>query len=191
MSTLKAKFQINAYAGGWGNITGNIQNQTDLQEELSSISGGLSEDINALDNKYDSITGALDDKIDGVDNKLDGVDDKIDTHISNKSNPHSVTKSQVGLGNADNTSDLNKPISNATQNALNTKQATITGAASTITTNDLTASRVLISNSSGKVAVSGITSTELNYLDNVTGDIQTQLNNKLQAEDYGTIVINI
>ena len=45
----------------------------------------------------------------------------VDSHIVNKANPHEVTKFQVGLGNVDNTSDLNKPISTATQNALNTK----------------------------------------------------------------------
>lgn len=39
---------------------------------------------------------------------------QIDTHIANTSNPHNVTKSQVGLGNVDNTSDLDKPVSNAT-----------------------------------------------------------------------------
>lgn len=43
---------------------------------------------------------------------------QIDTHIADTSNPHAVTKSQVGLGNADNTSDINKPISTATQTAL-------------------------------------------------------------------------
>ncbi len=43
------------------------------------------------------------------------------SHLSNKSNPHVVTKSQVGLGNCDNTSDANKPVSTATQNALNLK----------------------------------------------------------------------
>ena len=42
-------------------------------------------------------------------------------HLSNISNPHSVTKSQVGLGNVDNTSDINKPISDATATALNNK----------------------------------------------------------------------
>ena len=42
-------------------------------------------------------------------------------HLSNTSNPHNVTKSQVGLGNVDNTSDANKPISTATQTALNLK----------------------------------------------------------------------
>ncbi|GBR75601.1 phage tail fiber protein [Candidatus Termititenax persephonae] len=44
-------------------------------------------------------------------------------HTSNKNNPHGVTKAQVGLGSADNTSDANKPISTATQTALNGKQA--------------------------------------------------------------------
>lgn len=42
-------------------------------------------------------------------------------HISLTNNPHSVNKSDVGLNNADNTSDFNKPISIATQNALNLK----------------------------------------------------------------------
>ena len=42
-------------------------------------------------------------------------------HTSNTNNPHGVTKAQVGLGNVDNTSDVNKPISTATQNALNLK----------------------------------------------------------------------
>jgi len=46
---------------------------------------------------------------------------QIDSHIASTSNPHPVTKSQVGLGNVDNTSDLNKPISTATQTALNNK----------------------------------------------------------------------
>lgn len=42
-------------------------------------------------------------------------------HIANKSNPHGVTKSQIGLGNVDNTSDANKPVSTAQQAALNLK----------------------------------------------------------------------
>jgi hypothetical protein len=47
------------------------------------------------------------------------------------------------------------------QSALDGKQATITGAATTIDTEDLTASRALVSDGSGKVAVSDVTSTEL------------------------------
>ena len=45
----------------------------------------------------------------------------LTAHTSNKTNPHEVTKSQIGLGNVDNTSDLNKPISTATQTELNKK----------------------------------------------------------------------
>ena len=47
----------------------------------------------------------------------------ISTHVADRQNPHEVTKAQVGLGNVDNTSDLDKPISTATQTALNEKAA--------------------------------------------------------------------
>ena len=70
----------------------------------------------------------------------------------------------------------------------------ITGAISNIITNNLTASRALVSDVNGKVTVSAVTSTELGYLDGVTSAIQTQLNNKvtavsgkgLSANDYTT-----
>ena len=45
----------------------------------------------------------------------------IATHVADRQNPHEVTKAQVGLGNVDNTSDLDKPISTSTQSALDTK----------------------------------------------------------------------
>ena len=47
---------------------------------------------------------------------------ELTAHTGNTSNPHSVTKVQVGLGNVDNTSDTNKPVSTAQQAALNLKQ---------------------------------------------------------------------
>lgn len=43
------------------------------------------------------------------------------SHLADKNNPHSVTKSQVGLGNVDDTSDADKPISTATKTALDGK----------------------------------------------------------------------
>jgi hypothetical protein len=46
----------------------------------------------------------------------------ITGHISDTANPHGVTKAQVGLGLADNTTDASKPISTLTQAALDTKQ---------------------------------------------------------------------
>lgn len=47
--------------------------------------------------------------------------DKVNSHVENKANPHSVTKAQVGLDRVNNTSDAEKPISTATQSALDTK----------------------------------------------------------------------
>lgn len=76
---------------------------------------GLSVATNAVIAATDSVLVAL--------GKLQA---QITSHIANTSNPHSVTKSQVGLGNVDNTSDANKPVSTATQTALNAKENTIT-----------------------------------------------------------------
>ena len=45
--------------------------------------------------------------------------DEFREHTDSKSNPHRVTKEQIGLSNVDNTSDMDKPISNKTQIALN------------------------------------------------------------------------
>jgi Cu/Ag efflux protein CusF/frataxin-like iron-binding protein CyaY len=59
----------------------------------------------------------------------------LTAHTGNTSNPHGVTKAQVGLGNVDNTADANKPVSTATQMALDGKftQRTITGTANQVT----------------------------------------------------------
>lgn len=56
----------------------------------------------------------------------------IANHIADKTNPHSVTKAQVGLGNVDNTSDLSKPVSTATQSAINTKATDIIESVNTL-----------------------------------------------------------
>ena len=53
-----------------------------------------------------------------VDTSSQGVQDKLDTHVSAKDNPHKVTKEQVGLGNVDNTADIDKSVSNATKSAI-------------------------------------------------------------------------
>lgn len=58
------------------------------------------------------------------------------------------------------------------------RQATITGAATTITSANLTVSRTLVSDTNGKVAVSNVTGVELGYLSGVTSSVQTQINSK-------------
>lgn len=85
----------------------------------------LCSDTNASATIYNGMTvfTALQRRVDGdavaSDTKtFEELEAISDAHISNKNNPHQVTKAQVGLGNVDNTSDLNKPVSTATQNAL-------------------------------------------------------------------------
>ena len=53
-----------------------------------------------------------------VDGKVNGVRQELDDHIEDLLNPHQVTKGQIGLGNVDNTADLDKPVSNSTQAAI-------------------------------------------------------------------------
>jgi hypothetical protein len=76
----------------------------------------------------------------GLQNQINTNKGTMDGHIANTSNPHQVTKTQVGLGNVDNTSDLDKPISAATQTALDEKMPISTkyGAALSLTINSTT-----------------------------------------------------
>lgn len=120
-------------------------------------------------------------------NYVDGVTSNIQTQLNAKVETLgdlSVTATAAELNKLDGvtatTTELNyvDGVTSAIQTQLNGKQATITGGATTITSSNLTASRALVSNSSGKVAVSAVTSTELGYLDGVTSNVQTQLNDK-------------
>ena len=87
---------------------------------ISEIWADFQDEING---KQDTLTTAQQNAVDS------GITaEKVtayDNHIANKNNPHEVTKAQVGLGNVDNTSDLAKPISTATQTALDGKQSKI------------------------------------------------------------------
>jgi hypothetical protein len=102
-------------------------------EQVQDIVGAMIIDTSSIDVTYDDagntvsmqvIQTAIDHT--NLQNKGTNTHAQIDSHIASTSNPHSVTKAQVGLSNVDNTSDLNKPISTATQTALNGKENTIT-----------------------------------------------------------------
>lgn len=70
--------------------------------------------------------------LDALSNSLNTA---INNHVSNINNPHQVTKDQVGLGKVDNTSDLEKPISVATQGAINTLETSLTSKITEVSTN--------------------------------------------------------
>ncbi len=72
-------------------------------------------------------------------NSKEPANSNIQSHISSTSNPHSVTKAQIGLGNVDNTSDVNKPVSTAQSTAIGlkvTSNTAITGDTKTKITYD-------------------------------------------------------
>ena len=93
----------------------------------STISSGDSNTLNSAKSYVDNIKTNLESNItsnlatakgytDGIKNALET---NITNHLNDSNNPHQVTKSQIGLSNVDNTSDLNKPISTAVQNKFN------------------------------------------------------------------------
>ena len=150
------RVRISATGGGgggadWGSIGGDIDDQTDLIARLDAIITSVSNEATAraaadttlqtnINNEATARTNAdnaLQDDIDQVAADLateatarmngDATNaTDLTNHVNNTGNPHATTKAQVGLGNVDNTSDLNKPISNATQSALDSKEPTIT-----------------------------------------------------------------
>lgn len=75
------------------------------QAQLEAINSGVTQ------NAVDQITLNT--------NDISSVSTKLKTHSEDQNNPHFVTKEQVGLGNVDNTSDENKPVSKATEAAIN------------------------------------------------------------------------
>ena len=97
------------------------------QAQLDAINSGATTDlINSINSKLtvndivdetgDSSTKAISQRAATL--GINAVQTNLNTHISNTNNPHNVTKTQIGLGNVDNTSDLDKPVSTAVQNAL-------------------------------------------------------------------------
>ncbi|MBF0462511.1 MAG: hypothetical protein HQL87_14095 [Magnetococcales bacterium] len=80
-------------------------------------------------------------------------------------------------------------VTSAIQAQIDGKQATITGAATTILTSNLATNMVMVSDGSGRVAVSSITTTELSYLNNVTSDLQVQIDSKA-AREAGQITVS-
>lgn len=82
-------------------------------------------------------------------------------------------------GTACNGVDLSTILSSSSTNTDIPSAKAVVDYVNNTTNFNLTTNRVLVSNNSGDIAVSEITSTELNQLDGITSNIQTQLNNKM------------
>ena len=109
---------------------------------------------------------------------------------TNNSIPTGIAATKIADGTISDTEfQYLNGVSSNLQTQLDAKQATITGSASTIDTESLTANRAVISNGSQKIAVSDVTDTELGYLDGVTSAIQTQIDSKQATLTGGATTI--
>ena len=84
----------------------------------------LEESLNVLTSDYTNFQRSTIESLKAI---PQSIADTLSEHTNRKDNPHEVTKAQVGLGNIDNTADIDKPISTATQEALNNKLNTSGG----------------------------------------------------------------
>ena len=107
------------------------------------------------------------------------VKNLVNAHTGNKENPHGVTKEQIGLGNVENKSSemiRAEMTSGDVTDALGYTPSNVSHTHPVSQVTGLTGSRALVSDSSGHPAVSGVTATELGYLDGATSNIQNQIN---------------
>ena len=149
---------------GNGTITGDL-----------TVSGSINATVSGNSTTADSLsterTITLDGDVSGAVNFDGSANVTLTTTIADDSHNHTIANVD-GL-----------------QTALDAKQATITGAATTIDDADLTIDRAVISDASGKVAVSSVTSTELGRLSGVSSAIQTQLDAKMTPTYTGDVDI--
>lgn len=110
------------------NLTYVRRSKTDSNDGIYKPVENILRSINAVTKTTAGVMTAADKvKLDGlktqegITSDIDSVQSNLTTHITNKQNPHSVTKAQVGLGNVDNTSDADKPVSTAVQAELDKK----------------------------------------------------------------------
>lgn len=183
--------------------SGNISiDYTNGQSATTTLKGFLtSTDWNTFNNKISNITGLV---TAGTNISITGSGTSGSPYVISTSGLASGITSLNGLTAATqifaigstgtapswsvsggNTHSLNLPTTSASNTGLVTptlynswtaKQDAITGAATTILTSNLTSNRAVISNGSGKIDISAVTSTELGYLSGATSNIQTQIN---------------
>lgn len=101
-----------------------VDNTADIDKPLSTAA------VDALSSKYDTSAASI------LEAKVQDNTDALDFHINGaanggfggntNSNPHNITPTLIGLGNVDNTKDLDKPISTAVATALSAKLDSVT-----------------------------------------------------------------
>ena len=103
-----------------------------LDNTVTGLANEITNRANAINSLRTELKAYIDEAVGNSDTNLTALEIKVNQHIANKSNPHAVTKTQVGLGNVNNTSDANKPVSTAQATAIANAKAAGTAAQTSI-----------------------------------------------------------
>lgn len=106
--------------------------KTNLDNTVQRLANEITNRTNAINALRTELKTYVDDLIADTGSDVTALETKVNNHIANKSNPHTVTKAQVGLGNVNNTSDANKPVSTAQAAAIADAKAAGTAAQTSI-----------------------------------------------------------
>lgn len=106
--------------------------KTNLDNTVQGLANEITNRTNAINALRTELKTYVDDLIADTGSDVTALVSKVNNHIANKSNPHTVTKTQVGLGNVNNTSDADKPVSTAQATAIADAKAAGTTAQTSI-----------------------------------------------------------
>lgn len=106
----------------------------DLRGADTTLQNNITKEVNDRKGEVTRIEGLISDEAATRAQADITVNAKVDSHIGNKSNPHGVTRDQLGLGNVNNTSDADKPVSTAQATAIADAKAAGTNAQTNLNT---------------------------------------------------------
>ena len=106
--------------------------KTNLDNTVQGLANEITNRTNAINALRTELKTYVDDLIADTGSDVTALETKVNNHIANKSNPHTVTKTQVGLGNVNNTSDADKPVSTVQATAIADAKAAGTTAQTSI-----------------------------------------------------------
>lgn len=151
-----------------------VQSATTTATEIGYVNGVTSAIQTQLDAKQATITGGAT----TITSSNLTVSRALASDGSGKVAVATTTATELGYVNG---------VTSAIQTQIDAKQVTITGGATTITGSNLTVSRALVSDGSGKVAVATTTATELGYVNGVTSAVQTQIDTKIATGSVASV----
>ena len=109
-ASFDALFEVYASGTTWGNISGNIENQTDLQEALSELSGNIGELENTVTDNYNELSGAIDSNhqaITEINTTMQGYGDIVTHDVAEFATSAQGAKADTALQPGDDISELN------------------------------------------------------------------------------------